>query len=84
MSVEFLPFHRRCVSACLFLLVCAGLTCCAGDSPGICRGDQKVVTNVYVSYDVTSDEFRLRDAADEQTVAHAEFVNCINTTGYVS
>ena len=85
-AVDRLPPGRGwgSLTACLVLLALTGLACCAPPSPGVCRPDRKVVTHVYVSYDVISDAFRLRDVQDEQTVAHAELANCINTTGYVS
>ncbi|KAK7087796.1 putative phospholipase B-like 2 isoform X2 [Littorina saxatilis] len=74
------------VPACLFLLLVVCCTCLARstvhDSPGVCDENDVSVDSVYVSYDVKSEKFSLRDVMDAQTVAYARYSNCINTTGF--
>ncbi|KAK7480062.1 hypothetical protein BaRGS_00028699 [Batillaria attramentaria] len=53
--------------------------CTHGTTEGCNTGD---VTEIYVSYDVKEDVFRLSMVKDQFYVAQARFSNCINSTGF--
>ncbi|KAK7480063.1 hypothetical protein BaRGS_00028700 [Batillaria attramentaria] len=72
--MKSMPWLRLCG-----LLVVALSKCCAARAFRTCHDD---VTEIYISYDVSTDIFRVQASKDEYTVSHARFSNCINTTGF--
>ncbi|KAK7480064.1 hypothetical protein BaRGS_00028701, partial [Batillaria attramentaria] len=79
-TMHSVPFYAAlCWSFALVMV--HPLSCvCAEAASDTCEDTD--VAEIYVTYDVSSDHFEVKDVSDEYTAAYARFKNCINSTGF--
>lgn len=69
-------------SLCIAALQLLVLVQCVSVKTSLDCENREQVTEVFVSYDTASDEFRFQAGPDAYTVARASLSNCINSTGF--